>query len=377
MHLVVSGSTRQGTSTVLTLCDSHVKIQNGAFNGFIWPAVAMWALDRLLRWTRILCISILPNFRGAKAIATFDESKDLIRLDVTDFFKQHAPVPGSFYYVYEPGQLRGYESHPFTLCTWNHAPPHSRSSSSASSLSSPIEKEMEKTTQGFGDGSGDFKDMELGVVERMSTEDPIPDKRKSSEACHTFLIRPRNGFTDRLRTRTSASPGRSGSKDIRVLIEGPYGCELTLHQYSTVVLVVGGAGITAAVSRIYSLLRNGGSPHLVRLVWATQRREMVDDICAHELDGVLGSARLKVDVYVTSASTILSRNGNKATLYTLSAGRPDIQSILNEERSRCQARMAVFCCGPTSMKASTRNAVVKLLGENGPHVAFYQERFGW
>lgn len=333
----------------------------------------MWALDRLLRWTRILCISVLPNFRGAKASATFDETKDLIRLDVTDFFKKHAPIPGSFYYVYEPGRLRGYESHPFTLCTWNHAPPPSRSTSSASSLNSPIEKELEKTQAGLND----FEDIEFGFVERMPTEDPIPDKRKSSEAHHTFLIRPRNGFTHRLRTRTSASSGESRSKDIRVLIEGPYGCELTLHQYSTVVLVVGGAGITAAVSRMYSLLRTAGSPHLVRLVWATQRREMVDDICAHELDGVLGSPRLKVDVYVTSASTILSRNGDREPLYTLSAGRPDIGSILEDERSRCQGSMAVFCCGPTSMEAATRNGVVKLLGEQGPHVAFYQERFGW
>lgn len=336
----------------------------------------MWALDRLLRWTRILCISVLPNLSGAKATVTFDENQDLIRVDVTDFFQKHAPIAGSFYYVYEPGRLRGYESHPFTLCTWNHAPPPSRSSSSASSLNSPIEKDMEKT-EDFNNSLNDSKDVELGVVERMPTEDPIPDKRRSPEAHHTFLIRPRNGFTNRLRTNTSVSSDESRSKDIRVLIEGPYGCELTLHQYSTVVLIVGGAGITAAVSRMYSLLRTAGSPHLIRLVWATQKREMVDDVCAHELDGVLGSPRLKVDVYVTSASTILSRKGDREALYTIRAGRPEIGSILEEERSRCQGSMAVFCCGPSSMEASTRNGVVKLLGEKGPHVAFYQERFGW
>ncbi|KAF2170434.1 hypothetical protein M409DRAFT_19255 [Zasmidium cellare ATCC 36951] len=354
----------------------HVKIQYGAFNGFIWPAVAIWSLDRILRWTRILCISVLPNLKGTKATATFDENKDLIRLDVTEFFKKHAPIPGSFYYVYEPGRLRGYESHPFTLCTWNHALPASRSSSSTSSLDSPIEKEMEKTSDDLLNSPNDSKDVELGI-ERTPTDDPIPDKRKSSEAHHTFLIRPRNGFTDRLRTKTSTLPGEEKSKDIRVLIEGPYGCELTIHQYSTVVLVVGGAGITAAISRMYSLLRTAGSPHFVRLVWATQKREMVDDICAHELDGVLGSPRLRTDFYITSSSTMRSPEGEKESRVTLNAGRPDIETILQEERSRCQGSMAVFCCGPSGMEASTRNGVVKLLGEKGSHVAFYQERFGW
>ncbi|KAK4495065.1 hypothetical protein PRZ48_013392 [Zasmidium cellare] len=350
----------------------HVKIQYGAFNGFIWPAVAIWSLDRLLRWTRILCISALPNLKGIKATATFDETKDLIRLDVTEFFKKHAPIPGSFYYVYEPGRLRGYESHPFTLCTWNHAIPASRSSSSMSSLESPIEKEVEKAPQ----DPSDVKDVELGMVERTPTDDPIPDKRKSAEAHHTFLIRPRNGFTGRLRTKTTASSGETKSKDIRVLIEGPYGCELTLHQYSTVVLVVGGAGITAAISRMYSLLRTAASPHFVRLVWATQKREVVDDICAHELDGVLGNPRLRADFYITSSPTSSSRVGERKSITTLGGGRPDIDAILQEERSRCQGSMAVFCCGPPSMEASTRNGVVKLLGEKGPHVAFYQERFG-
>lgn len=230
---------------------------------------------------------------------------------------------------------------------------------------------------GMAIGTDISKDVEMGV-ESISVQDPISDKEKSSAVHHTFLICPRDGFTNRLRAKTSASSGKTKkSREIRVLLEGPYGCELTLHQYSTVVMVVGGSGITAAVSRIYSLLRHPRAPQLVHLVWATQRRDMVDDICTHELQGVLGSPRLKMDVYLTSAPTNLNRKGEKALPYALHTGRPDIPSILEEERRNCQGSMAVFCCGPSGIERSTRNGVVKLLGEKGPHVAFYQERFGW
>ncbi|KAF2162652.1 hypothetical protein M409DRAFT_68952 [Zasmidium cellare ATCC 36951] len=317
----------------------HVKVQDGAFNGFIWPAVAFWAFDRLLRWTRILCISIWPISNGAKAFASFDEKQGLIRVDVTDFFKRRNPSPGAFYYIYEPRRPRGYESHPFTLCTWYHTLPGPERSSDASSQES-VEKSLDAST---------------------------------AEPQHTFLIRPRNGFTDHLRTKASASSGESEVQEIKVFIEGPYGCEGTLRDYSTVVIVVGGAGITAAISRIYSLLSDSNPLHLVRLIWANQTQDLIDDVCAHELHGVLGNLQLKVDIYLTSTSARISQTA----LYEVHAGRPNISRVLEEEKQKCEGSMAVFCCGPPSMEAATRRAFARLLKEKGPRLAWFQERFGW
>lgn len=300
--------------------------------------------------------------KGIKATASWDESKGLVRLDVTEFFKDKQTTPGMYYYVYEPGRFRGYESHPFTLCTWNHSTAGSIGSSETSSLE---EKRKDSEMTGGYQRDADLKDVELGI-DRVTTCDTIPDTRKSREARHTFLIRPRDGFTQRLRNKHS--------RQFHVLLEGPYGNELDMHQYDTVVMIVGGSGITAAISRAYALLRCG-SPRSVRLIWAVQKRDIADDVCAHELSGILGKSRFELDVFMTSSAPKESTSHDAP--YTLHTGRPDVNSILDEERSKCAGSMAVFCCGPASLDSSVRNAVRRLLDEKGPHVAFYEERFSW
>lgn len=305
----------------------------------------------------------MPNLRGIKATAEWDETKDLVRLDVTDFFKNIKTTPGAFYYVYEPGRLRGYESHPFTLCTWNYPNPDSSRNSEASSLE---EKREDSHVTKVEDGhNAEIKDVELGL-DPVLTNETIPDTRGSHEAHHTFLVRPKDGFTQRLQHKHS--------QKFHVLLEGPYGLELYMYQYAAVVMIVGGSGITAAISRAYALLRAGAPPR-IRLVWVAQRLEMVDDVCAHELSGVLGNSRFKLDVFATSAES--KTPASKNPQYTLHTGRPDVDDILDEEREKCAGSMAVFCCGPPGLDGSVRNSVVRQLREDGPHVAFLEERFGW
>lgn len=299
--------------------------------------------------------------RGIKATAAWDDNKDLVRLDVTDFFKDKKTTPGMYYFVYEPGRLRGYESHPFTLCTWNYSNAGSIRSSENYSLD---EKRKDSEANGIYHDDADLKDVELGI-NRVGTSETIPDTRGSREARHTFLVRPRDGFTQRLR--------KLHSRDFHVLIEGPYGSELDMHQYGTVVMIVGGSGITAAISRAYALLRCG-SPRSVRLVWAAQKQDMADDVCTHELSGLLGKSRFELDVFITSAG---SKELKDSALYTLHTGRPDVDKILDEERGKCVGSMAVFCCGPAGLDIRVRNTVRRLLGEEGPHVAFLEERFSW
>ncbi|CZT15077.1 uncharacterized protein RCC_12099 [Ramularia collo-cygni] len=336
----------------------HLKIHNGAYNGYIWPAVAIWALDRLLRISRVAYFSLIPSIKGVQATAEWDESKDLVRLDVTDFFKNTKTTPGGFYYVYEPGRIRGYESHPFTLCSWNYPNPTSTKGSETSSME-------EKREDYDANLRAEFKDVELGV-DKVITNETIPDTRGSNDARHTFLIRPKDGFTQRLRHKHS--------KQFHVLLEGPYGLELYMHQYAAVVMIVGGSGITAAVSRTYSLLRKTAPPY-VRLVWVAQKQATVDDVCANELSGVLGNSRFKMDVFLTSDET--KGVPLNDVPYGLHSGRPNVDVILDEERDKCAGSMAVFCCGPPGLDASVRNSVVRLLREDGPHVAFLEERFSW
>lgn len=298
----------------------------------------------------------MPNVKGIKATASWDENKELVRLDVTDFFKGQKPTPGMFYFLYEPGRLRGYESHPFTLCTWNSPNVGSIATSETSSLD---EKRKESD-------DADLKDLELGI-KKVNAADTILNIGASLETRHTFLIRPRDGFTQRLRNWHS--------RDFNILLEGPYGTGVNMRQYASVTMIVGGSGITAAISRAYSLLRYE-TPGNVRLIWAARRRQTVDDVCAHELSGVLVNSRFSLDVFMTSAMEAKSESLSNLH-YTLHSGRPDIDCILDEEREKCAGSMAVFCCGPSGLDASVRRSVRRLLDEEGPHVAFFEERFSW
>lgn len=81
----------------------------------------------------------MPRFtKGVKATATYHRTTEMVRLDITDFMPDKKIVPGLYYYLYMPAGLRGYESHPFTLCSWRRS-----GSNPASPTHSINDKEVE------------------------------------------------------------------------------------------------------------------------------------------------------------------------------------------------------------------------------------------
>lgn len=71
----------------------HVEEQY--FLQYLWPIVAIWPLERLLRAVRLL-------ITGAKGMVTVsaDSSAGLMRIDVSSIFGKRRPTPGSTYYMY-------------------------------------------------------------------------------------------------------------------------------------------------------------------------------------------------------------------------------------------------------------------------------------
>ncbi|USW52687.1 Putative ferric reductase transmembrane component-like domain-containing protein [Septoria linicola] len=163
----------------------HVRIFNGEFNYYLYPCIAIWAFDRLLRVTRTVSISIMPRLvKGVKASATYNRATGMIRLDVTDFFPDQKLAPGLYYYVCFPNSLRGYESHPFTMCSWRRA----ETSLPCSPTTSIEDKEL------------DFEDRLLLSPKHSDLES---DDVNAGEIAHTFLIRPYKGMTRRLQQKLS------------------------------------------------------------------------------------------------------------------------------------------------------------------------------
>lgn len=319
----------------------------------MWPCVAVWVFDRALRYGRMIYTSVLPRFRkGIKASVAYDASSEMLRLDVTKFFPDNPPEPGLFYFVYMPWALRGYESHPFTLCSW-------RSAETDSDIDSPTS------------GSDDEKHVTRSAISGSATV--------SSGVKHSFLIRPYGGFTERLRngatSKTTIESGVAGEmQEETIFLEGPYGVKLDLSKYSDVLIVAGGSGITAAISHTFHLLQSGKTK--IRVSWAVPQRHLVDDICNNELAAAMRHPRFAMDVHVTSGPELKLEDWHSEP-YTVAYGRPDVYEIMRNVRKSCASSLAVVTCGPPAMSDSCRAAVVRLLKEPEPDVGYYNESMMW
>lgn len=314
--------------------------------------IAIWVIDRALRLARTMIISIVPRFsKGFRAIATYDRNTAIIRLDITDFMSQKPIVPGHFYYLYMPNGLRGYESHPFSLCSWYRPTPASPSAS----INPPL----------------DEKDMDANV--RV-----LPTNHTSSRVAHTLLVRPYKGMTGRLHEKLITSPESVASTQETVFLEGPYGLKLDLSSYSDVLVICGGSGITAAISHSHYLLTKNDTTK-VHIAWAVPQRHLPDDICANELASIIHTDRMNMRVYLTDQAQkeVEQGQGPVNPPYEIRLGRPDTEKVMRGYRAQSQRSLAILTCGTPQMSDVCRKAVVKILGENGVDVGYYNETMLW
>lgn len=282
-------------------------------------------------------------------------------------------VLGQFYFIYLPAGMRGYESHPFTLCSWKR---FEGSSTTSASLSPPDpEENLPKET----DPDGEDDESKIGLLAQDNT---------SASIAHTFLIHPYNGMTGRLRKKlmsgTALSEGLLSTKQMAVFLEGPYGENLDLSGYSDVLFICGGAGIATAISHSYSLQNSRTKVHIV---WAVQQQQLPDDVCAHELKSVLQDGTVDPTVHLTGSrdSTEESKqiemeslsDSQKEPAYELKLGRPDIESTMRQYRQRASQSLAIVTCGTAQLSDACRKAVVTVLSETGVHIRYYNQTLMW
>jgi NAD(P)H-flavin reductase len=305
-----------------------------------------------MRLVRTAYLGLIPRFlKGIKATATYDDAAEIIRLDVTDLLPDKNITPGYYYYLYAPSDIQGYQSHPFTLCSWRNT-----TSPSAQAISATTEDDKEIKTQPSNTSSS------------SSSDDTIT---------HSLLIRPYRGFTGRLQKKLTRSSSPNPSTNLTIFLEGPYGCALDLRSFSDVLIIAGGSGITAAISHANFLLPTRNTA--VHVVWAVQHSSIVDNICEHELQEAMNDSKFELVVYETrKASADVEKVASLSTASrALQHGRPDIEATIREAREKCKRNLAVVICGPPRMADACRAAVVRVLGESGPGVEFYNEALGW
>lgn len=150
---------------------------------YIWPALLVWAFDRVLRLVRVLWNNRVWSGTKYTQATVSKLSADTVRLTFTRRFSWRA---GQHVYITLPS-ISDYptQSHPFTIAS----------------------------TPNDIDGCSETPDKEV-----------------------VLLIRGREGFTKRLLAHASQS---ATQPPVTALIDGPYGCPPDLRSYSTAILIAG------------------------------------------------------------------------------------------------------------------------------------------
>ncbi|KAF1937043.1 ferric-chelate reductase [Clathrospora elynae] len=335
----------------------HVEIfTNGEWNIFIWPCLVIWVLDRVMRLGRILAFNRNPF--NTKATVSYDPSSNLVRMDVNGSKNLIAPKPGTYYYIYVLDDLLyTHQSHPFTLA-------YVTSDTYTSSVTplSPLASELSP----------------FRVSSSISTESSeynvlLPPSASKPSSNLVFLIRPYNGFTSRLRSHCLLHP-----KKLRVLIEGPYGHNVSLHNFPSVLFVVGGTGIAVPLSHLSHLLSISSHVQSVKIVWAVREHGFLASVLCGFI-GLLSDERVQMEVHVTrdeeAKDDVLGEDFRSVRVLT---HRPDVhEAVEKAAKGAGQQRLAIVACGPALMADQVRKASVEMLRSGYRGVEYFEESFKW
>lgn len=334
--------------------------------------MAIWSADRFLRLVRLVyCnlhvkMNLEDRVQSTCSWAIYDETSNVVRLQLKpgSFLR---PAAGQYYFLYQPSRLTGWESHPFTLGAWSYE-----------SVSGP-ESSTSKVTS-----------VDVAQVPLLSDSSSGSERDETASGpavtSHylqlTFWIRPYDGWTRQLREECLRSADRRTNATI--LLEGPYGHTFQIWNYESILFVVGGTGIAAAVPYIQEHFRRSESTNTrtqgIHLVWTSRQTSFIADITTRELRPALARDDIRLSFYVTNASNVDPPGCDLFGLgIELNVGRPNLASLVTQHvhearLSDCSA--AVVVCGPRGMADETRSGVHARL-QQGYQVEYMEESFSW
>jgi NAD(P)H-flavin reductase len=332
---------------------------------FIYPCVAVWLFDRLLRALRILAFN--PIFWNTKATATSDASSNLVRIDVPFKYSITTPKPGTYYYIYVLNNLLyAHQNHPFTVA-------YTTPGNDQVAYMTP-ENEVTNASPTFPLLSRPHahRTNSSGSTESDSLLSPPTTTTTPQSPSLTFLIRPYDGFTRRLALTTSRSPTH-----LRVLIEGPYGNTIPLTTYPNILFIVGGTGIAVVLSHLSRLLSSESALSTLRIVWAVREHAFLASVLK-DFAALLGDERVAFEAHVTQDESKDDVSDEGIKRVEILTGRPDVFAVVREAvREAGQEHIAVMACGPAQMADQARRASVDMLGEGYRGVEYFEESFKW
>ncbi|KAF4951396.1 hypothetical protein FSARC_12926 [Fusarium sarcochroum] len=327
---------------------AHVSIFEGEYDIFFWVPCFIWVGDRVIRALRIAAFN--SKLWDTWATSVYHPSSNIVRLVIPWSTSLYKPAPGTYYYIHVLNGPRCWESHPFTVAA--------------------VTDEDQHSSKLLGE--------RVPLLEGNSTEQSSnmhePEDICDDARTMTFLIRPYDGFTSRLRDTAQAEWPKNIPQ--RVLIDGPYGHTQPFHLFDNVVFVVGGSGIVVPLSYL-QVLTGPTAPRSVKIHWAVREPAFALDVLKTDIGDALGSPNLNVDIHLTTY-TPQDELSDWPSQVTLRRGRIDASSVVRGTSEKANGEsLAVIACGPAQMADDARKTVDDLLRNGVTRIEYFKESFQW
>ncbi|GJC84319.1 ferric/cupric reductase transmembrane component B [Colletotrichum liriopes] len=337
--------------TLITML-GHVSIFNGEYDILFWVPFYIWIGDRVLRMARTLSFNL--KFWNTFALASYDANSNIVRLSVPYSTSFYEPKPGTYYYLHVLSDKCFWESHPFTMArTTTNMHVRRKSSSEQTPLLVAGEQDQEPMSE-------------------------VVLEPKRGEPSMTFLIRPYDSFTARLREDAAAAWPRPAQ--LRVLVEGPYGHTQPFNQFDDLLFIVGGSGVVVPLAHLAELTEAGSKARSVKIIWAVRELSFAVDVLRQDFEDAFDSGKLSVDIYVTqhSLASNTARPDEWPEQVRLLHGRPEVREEVQDAATGAgKASLAVVACGPAVMADDARKSVVEMLGRGWSRIEYFEESFNW
>lgn len=271
------------------------------YENWIYTAIAIWGFERAMRLARLA-----RNGVKTARVTVIDE--DYVRINI-----EHVSGSGHAYLYFPTLTWRVWENHPFSVSS-AVLPPSDRPST--------LKHDADVEKHG------------------SSADDSESDSHERRDKTHTkigltFLLRTKTGVTGQLRKHAA----------LPVLVESAYGPHEDFSEYSLLICIAGGVGITACVPYLRA------HPGATKLFWGARSQGIIDDM-APSLRGV-------------EQETYIGR-------------RMNIANVLHKELSDSATTAVVLVSGPSEMADEVR-CVISELGrqKKGLKVKLAEEAFSW
>lgn len=288
-----------------------------------------------------------PQSWNTRAFVTYNEDAHMVRVVVPLRPNMYEIPPGTFYYLMVLNKWSFWESHPFTVASVSGTRRHA------------VKQIAEESP--------------LLVNMPASFEEEESDSEKDHREM-TFLIRPYDSFTSRLRKYAEVEHPKPAI--LRVAIEGPYGKTLPLDRFDRVLFIVGGSGIAVPLSYLQRLLKSTRQPGSIEIHWAVRQTALAVDVLNHELRDVLRDERLKTVIYATGVDDRRLDDENSCDLVEWRSERLNVEEAIDRcVATESEGSLAVVTSGPGKMADESRCAVAARTLHSRPRVEYFEESF--